>query len=40
MKNVKIFAKTVDETAINQIEKLTEQEAFKNEKIYTKKLKI
>ena len=33
MKNVKIFAKTVDETAINQIEKLTEQEAFKNEKI-------
>ena len=33
MKNLKIFAKTVDDTAIDQINKLMEQESFKNEKV-------
>lgn len=33
MKNLKIFAKTIDEIAIKQIDKLMSQEAFKNEKV-------
>lgn len=33
MKNLKIFAKTVEESALEQIDKLMEQESFKNEKV-------
>ena len=33
MKNLKIFAKTIEDKAIEQIDKLMEQESFKNEKV-------
>ena len=33
MKNLKIYAKTIEDKAIEQIEKLMEQDSFKNEKV-------
>ena len=33
MKNLKIYAKTIEESAIEQIDKLMKQESFKNEKV-------
>ena len=33
MKNLKIYAKTIEEGAVEQIDKLMSQESFKNEKV-------